>query len=300
MQTDNLRREHPSTYIVQSRTHSDELRRLEIQDKMLTAGMGGVLPEIADPSALRRVLDVGCGTGGWLLETARTYPSIAKLIGADISDKMLACASTRAQAWDLAERVEFCPMDALRILEFRTSFFDLVNQRLGASWLRTWEWTKILLEYQRVLRPGGTVRITEMHGLIESNSPALTQLGDLSLEAFWHSGRLFSPKGDGLTSQLPRILMQHGFENIWTYLHTIIFRAGTPEGLCFYEDMAIAYRVSLPFFQKWTCVPDDYEEIREQALIEMQQPDFEATWTLLTVIATAPMSGLPMLIRGLP
>ena len=34
-----------------------------VQDKMLTAEMGGVLPELSDPTQLRRVLDVGCGTG---------------------------------------------------------------------------------------------------------------------------------------------------------------------------------------------------------------------------------------------
>jgi hypothetical protein len=37
--------------------------------------------------------------------------------------------------------------------------------------------------------------------------------------------------------------------------------------------------VGLSFYQKWTRVPDDYQ----QALKEMQVPDFVATWTWLTV-----------------
>jgi len=35
----------------------------------------------------------------------------------------------------LGKRVEFLPMDALRILDFPESSFDLVNQRLGVSWV---------------------------------------------------------------------------------------------------------------------------------------------------------------------
>jgi hypothetical protein len=77
MSTEPLR-EHSSTYIVQDRSNLEEMTRLEIQDKMLTTAMGGVLPELVDPGSLQRVLDVGCGTGGWLMETARTYPTIEK------------------------------------------------------------------------------------------------------------------------------------------------------------------------------------------------------------------------------
>lgn len=39
----------------------------------------------------------------------------------------------------------------------------------------------------------------------------------------------------------------------------------------------------LPFLHKWVQVPDDYEEIYQQMLREMQQPDFVATLDLLTV-----------------
>ena len=57
-------REHESTYPVQDRSNLEEMTRLEIQDKMVTKGQGGVLLELADPTQLQRVLDVGCGTGG--------------------------------------------------------------------------------------------------------------------------------------------------------------------------------------------------------------------------------------------
>lgn len=39
------RSENPSTYMVQDRKSEKELARLTIQDRLLTAVMGGVLPE---------------------------------------------------------------------------------------------------------------------------------------------------------------------------------------------------------------------------------------------------------------
>ena len=289
-------REHPSTYFVEDRTNRDEMTRLEIQDKLLTTGMGGVLPEQADPSVFRRVLDVGCGTGGWLMEMARTFPAIERLVGGDISEKMVTYA--RSQAEHLGERVQFQTMDALRVLEFPAASFDLVNQRLGASWLRTWDWTKLLLEYQRVTRPGGIIRITEA-ALVESSSPALRKLCDLILQTCYNSGRFFARREDAVTQRLVLLMEMHGIEDIQTRHHTLVFHAGTSEHHHFCEDMAHLFRVSLPFFHKWTRVPSDYEQIYQQALIEMHQPDFVATWRLLTAWGVRPLRAVSLLMHGL-
>src|SRR5437762_12869890 len=242
-------REHPSTYLVQDRSNEEEMARLETQDKLLTTGMGGVLPELPDPTILRHILDVGCGTGGWLREAAVTCPTIEKLVGADISDKMMQYARAQAQSVGLDRRVQFQTMDALRILEFPPESFDLINQRLGGSWLRTWDWTKLLLEYQRVTRPGGIIRITEANGFIEGNSPALMKLSKITLEVFYHSGRLFTASNDGITGQLARLMTQHGIQNIQTQAHDLVYRAGTVEAQYFYEDVTRFYHISLPFFQ---------------------------------------------------
>ena len=75
----NPRLEQPSTYIVQGCSNEEELTRLQIQDHLVTIGMGGVLPEQPDPARFQRVLDVGCGTGGWLIEAAKTYPTMKLL-----------------------------------------------------------------------------------------------------------------------------------------------------------------------------------------------------------------------------
>ncbi|MFL5692741.1 MAG: class I SAM-dependent methyltransferase, partial [Ktedonobacteraceae bacterium] len=248
--------EHPSTYFVQDRSNEDELTRLHIQDQLITSGMGGVLPEQPDPPAFERVLDVGCGTGDWLIEVARTYPTIKLLVGVDISDKMIDYARTQAEVQQVSDRVQFAVMDALRMLEFPTEYFDLVNQRFAVSYLRTWEWPKLLREYQRLTRSGGIVRVTETDFTIESTSPAWTRLNQLSVQAFYQAGHFFSEK-NGLTSQLARLLHQYGLQNVQTRAYTLQYRAGTVEGQQFFEDMKRGSRTVLPFLRKWIRLPDD-------------------------------------------
>jgi hypothetical protein len=42
------------------------------------------------------------------------------------------------------------------------------------------------------------------------------------------------------------------------------------------------YRTLRPFLQKWTRIPEDYDATYRQALVEMQQADFVATWRFHT------------------
>ncbi len=43
--TDNAQKEYPNTYFVEDRSNQEELTRVQIQDQLLTKGMGGVFPE---------------------------------------------------------------------------------------------------------------------------------------------------------------------------------------------------------------------------------------------------------------
>ncbi|MBV9230204.1 MAG: methyltransferase domain-containing protein, partial [Chloroflexi bacterium] len=161
MTTNPPHKELPNTYFVQDRTNETELARLQVLDQILTNGMGGVLPEQPDPTRFRRVLDVGCGTGGWLIAAAKQYPTMTQLIGVDASKSMIKYARAQAAAQQVSDRVEFHVMDALLMLEFLNGYFDLVNHRAATSWLRTWDWPKLLGEYRRVCKRGGVIRITE-------------------------------------------------------------------------------------------------------------------------------------------
>jgi ubiquinone/menaquinone biosynthesis C-methylase UbiE len=275
------RNEYQGTYVVLDRNSQEELHRLTIQDQLITTAMGGILPEQSDPTLFHRVLDVGCGTGGWIIEAAKTYPEM-KLIGVDINKMRIEYARAQAEAQQVADRVEFHIMDALLILEFPPAFFDLVNVRFCTSFVRTWEWPRLLNELQRVARPGGVIRITEVDLTPPSNDPALAQLCEAWVCGFFRAGHLFEEQPDGLTAHLPELLTRHGVQQAQTKVHVLKFRAGTPEGQSYYEDMRRAFHTIRPFLARRGCSPKDYDALYQQALAEMQHADFCATSRLLT------------------
>jgi ubiquinone/menaquinone biosynthesis C-methylase UbiE len=283
--------DNPSTYFVQDRKNKKELTRLTIQDRMFTTGMGGVLSEQPDPTIFHRVLDIGCGPGGWIMEAAKTYPTMS-LVGIDISQRMMEYARAQAKAHRIHDRVEFHVMDALGVLGFPDTSFDLVNLRGGVSYLRTWDWPKFLTELLRVTRPGGVVRVTDAEILHQSTSPALRQLFEMAQCAFFRSGHFFTDESTGIVDHLARLLDQYGCDQVQTKAYALEYQAGTKEGEIFYEDMMLMFQTLRQYFQKWSCASKvkDYETICQEALDEMRQPDFHATWNLLTAWGSKPKS----------
>lgn len=279
------RREYPSTYFVRDRSNQDEMTRLAVQDALITSGMGGPLPEQPGATDFKRILDVACGTGGWLIQAAQTYPNLTRLVGIDANSHIVDYARAQAQAAQVAERVEFQAMDALLILEFPKGYFDLVNMRFATSFMRTWNWPKMLSEMQRVARPGGVVRLTEIERM-ESNSPSLNTLTDLAGEAFHNSGHLFTQGAHGAANELERLLDQYGLHDIQTRASLLEFAAGTPAGRDYAENMRLAYRTIVPFLRKWGHMPENYETLYQHMLDETQRPDFTASWKLITAWGT--------------
>jgi hypothetical protein len=118
--------------------------------------------------------------------------------------------------------------------------------------------------------------------LAGTSSSTFKKLNQLFLQAYHQSGRYYTSDGNAVISQLARLLTQHAALDIQTRAYTLEYRAGTSEGQQFVENQKRIFRTALPFLQKWVQVPANYEEMYQQMLSEMQQPDFVATWELLT------------------
>jgi ubiquinone/menaquinone biosynthesis C-methylase UbiE len=282
-----------NTYPVQDKNNQqEELKRLVVQDHMFTTVMGGVLPEQQDPIQFRRILDIGCGPGGWILEMAQKYPQIEKLCGIDISTAMVQYALEQAKQRQLSTgvrgRVEFHAMDALRMLEFPDNFFDLVNLRLVASFIRQWEWPKLFSEIHRVLRVGGLVRIVETPIRARSSSQAVAELYSLLCSAFFKSGRLFREEPAGLVDELPALLERHGFQQIKSIHCEIEYRAGTEIGDAALQDTALLFRTFRQFLYRYECLPENYDALCQQAAEDFQQPGFVSIGDIYTFWAVNP------------
>jgi ubiquinone/menaquinone biosynthesis C-methylase UbiE len=276
--------ERPSTYFVQEREKREELTRLTIQGRMLTLALGGPLAEQTDPTSFQRVLDVACGPGDWVIDTALAYPAMS-LVGIDISQLMIDSASAEAVAHHLSDRISFRVMDALAPLEFPDASFDLVNQRLGSSYLRTWEWLKLLSEFVRITRPGGTIRLTDSVVGQESNSAAATHLFVLLRETLFRAGHLFEQESTGLTAHLAPLLTRHGCQDVQVKTSVLEFRGGTPEGEAYYQDL-VHFQTLRPFLQKWGVRQEDFDAAYHQALEDARQSQFWIRWRLLSAWGT--------------
>jgi ubiquinone/menaquinone biosynthesis C-methylase UbiE len=266
--------------------NGQEVARITLLDDLLTAGIG-VLPEQSDLACFGRVLDIGCGAGGWLLTGARKYPARSVSRGIDISNRVIQQARARATKEGLAQQVDFQVMGALRPLKFADASFDLVNLRFGMSFVRTWEWIKLLVEMQRVTCTGGIIRLTEDEVLHSTSSAALTHLDQFFLRAYDRAWRLFEPTSTGLTSHLALLLRRIGCQQVQETTFPLVYQAGTEEGQRFVRAIEILLKTARSSLQKWGNEPSgNYDELAQQVLKEIQQPDFITTWTLHTIWGT--------------
>jgi len=98
------------------------------------------------------VLDVGTGTGlivPWLASRLKT----GKVIGIDISEKMLAKARERAEKCSVADRAEF-KLDDAEKMSFPDNYFDKVIATYALTTIPNPE--KMVQEISRVMKPSGT------------------------------------------------------------------------------------------------------------------------------------------------
>lgn len=263
-----------------------EMARLLAQDRMLTKGLEDFFPAVFDPTTASRIVDLGCGPGGWVQEVAFAYPRI-EVTGLDISQSMIAYANAQARVQGL-DNACFQVGDLLQPLDFPDTFFDLVNTRLIA-FLPTGAWSGLMQECRRVLRPGGTICLTEMEWI--TNSAACEKQYSMFTQALKLAGQSFSPDGRliGITPMLSSFLKDAGFQNVHLVAHVVDYSAGTAAFQSIYENWRSLYKGLQPFLvSAGVTTPEEANEVYEQMFVDMLQETFRGLIFMVSAIGQRP------------
>ena len=265
-----------------------EMARLTQQDRLLTQGMGGLLPEKVDLSQVQGILDIGCGPGGWALDVAYAHPKI-EVTGIDISKLVIEYAQAQAKVQWL-NNAHFMSMDALKPLAFPDDSFDVINARFLFGFMSREAWPQLVAECRRILRPGGFLHLTECESPL-SNSYASEKLYGMISQALYASGKSFSPDGRhvGMTPVIASFLYNAGFQHIQRAAHVLDVSAGTEAHASFSQDFKIGLRLLEPFLVKMNVTSqEEFEELYQQALLDMLLDDFCGIWYYLSVWGQRP------------
>jgi SAM-dependent methyltransferase len=179
-------------------------------------------------------------------------------------------------------------MDALSLpLALPEASFDLVYAPFIVGFMRTANWSPLLRECYRLLRPGGVLCHTELDDLGLSTSAALTRFNSLAIKAARLSGQCFSEEGDflGATAVQAHLFQEAGFQRIGQQAHSVNFSAGAPAHQDIYEDRRAIMKMFHPFIVGTGIAPqEEVEQIYQRTLEEMRATSFcaviyyQTTW----------------------
>ncbi|KAJ7499603.1 S-adenosyl-L-methionine-dependent methyltransferase [Mycena latifolia] len=100
-----------------------------------------------------KILEIGTGTGHWILDLAGSIDPSVSMVGVDIESHLFPTSYPK--------NLEFRVESVTKLPSGWTTTFSLVHQRLLLLALQIPEWPAALREIYRVLRPGGWVQLGE-------------------------------------------------------------------------------------------------------------------------------------------
>jgi len=112
-----------------------------------------------------QVLEIGFGTGHSLIELARCVGPSGKVLGIDISERMVEIAHKLADEEGLGGRIELSCGDALH-LPYESDSLDGIFMSFTLELFDTPEIPLVLAECKRVLKPGGGIVVIGMSRIL--------------------------------------------------------------------------------------------------------------------------------------
>jgi cyclopropane fatty-acyl-phospholipid synthase-like methyltransferase len=156
------------------------------------------------------ILDIGCGIGKTACYIAKRLG--CRVIGVDVSEKMIEWSKQRAKGEGVADRVEFRVVDA-QSLPFEDRLFDAVISESVLAFVPDRQ--RALSEYVRVTRPGGYVGLNESTWL---KTPLPTEVAEL------FSGGIFAGASLETADAWKELLAGSGVKDVVVRIHTLTNR----------------------------------------------------------------------------
>lgn len=265
-----------------------ELVRLMNKARLQMTNMGGLLPELPDPTTLHDVLDIACGPGAWVLDLARSFRNV-QVVGIDISEPMITFAQTAARELGLTN-AHFRVMDALQPLAFPDCAFDLVNATFILEFVHKVGWLPLMQECYRLLRPSGTLRMTE-YEMGVSNAPAHEYLCSLFIEAMYDLERSFAigNRHLGILTMLSPTMRKAGFKNVRRISYTVDYSSDAENHAEWCLDLMLKVKLTFPFLiRQGKHSAEELEIMAKRMEEQMDSPNFMALWHYMTVLGEKP------------
>jgi len=249
-----------------------ELDRLDLQHyllrSILTSNCTANMTEVYD------VLDIGTGTGIWILEMANEFPHV-KFVGMDIAPLQPHNTLPKTCRFDLG--------NVLDGLTYQDGSFDYVHQRLLMLGIPEDSWKDLLQEYYRVLNPGGQLEIVETDLLLKRRTPVMKKLQrwiETVLDTHGISAKV--------VREMDTLMMKAGFRHITT--RTIKVPLGSwagPEGEAGWQNMMEGIKA----FQTAVCTllnirPHEFQQVVDE--VGRESNEMQSYWQIYIYLGTKP------------
>jgi ubiquinone/menaquinone biosynthesis C-methylase UbiE len=167
------------------------------------------------------ILDVLCGPGNWCIDVSQRYPD-AQVWGVD-SHQILVDLARKHRTRGRSQHLQFRVADYTRVLPFANETFDIIHLQNGTSFFPLDQWSSIMAEMVRVLKPGGWLNLVDFEiGAV--SQPAVSQMLILFGQILARLNRSTAVYEDwpltGSTLGLQR-MTQHAFVELGYHLYPV-------------------------------------------------------------------------------
>ncbi|RKP04668.1 S-adenosyl-L-methionine-dependent methyltransferase [Thamnocephalis sphaerospora] len=216
----------------------------------------------------KRALDVGAGTGVWIMEMASDFPE-CEFSGVDIAPLQPTTV--------LPKNCEFKLANLLEGLPYPDSYFDYVRHCMLVAAIPKDHWLPYIEECARLCAPGGWIEMGEFNGRVYEGGPACDRLGDLMQGGLRKRG--LSPE---TTEVLDDLMRQAGLVDVQAWQFKLPMGSwGGSSGMLLLKDMRMIQNALAPMFMS-VCGMSQ-EDVEQQIKQSEEELETHKAYTILRV-----------------